>query len=108
ARPRLLATLAESERTCVLEAASADIASICTGGSRSLGTVRVSSGLTATFTEDAYAGTFEARVGFPGLPGDMASVACTDLKWRAFGRGLLARSQAAASQGERRILHLGG
>jgi hypothetical protein len=106
-RPRLLATLAESERAHVLEAASGGIDTIWTDGVRSLGTLRVDD-LSATFTADAYAGTYEARVVFPGLPSGVASVACTDLKWRALGRGLLARGQAAASQGTTRMLRLGG
>ncbi len=106
-RPRLLTTLAESEREHVLAAASADIDAIWTGRSCSLGTLRVDD-LSATFTADAYAGTFEARVVFPSLPSGVASVACTDLKWRAFGRRLLARGQAAASQGTTHVLRLGG
>lgn len=107
-RPRLLATLAEGQREQVLAAAGASSDAIWTDRNRSLGTLRVDD-VSATFTADAYAGTYEARVVFPGLPSDIASVACTDLKWRALGRRLLARGQAAAaSQGATHVLRLGG
>ncbi|HZC78222.1 MAG TPA: hypothetical protein VE258_10755 [Ktedonobacterales bacterium] len=106
-RPRLLATLAEREREQVLAAASAESDAIWMGNNRSLGTLCVDD-LSATFTADTYAGTYEARVVFPGLPSGVASVPCTDLKWRALGRRLLAQGQVAASQGTTRVLRLGG
>lgn len=105
-RPRLLVTLAEGEREQVLTAASAGSDTIWVGRNRSLGTLHVDD-LAATFTADAYAGTYEARVVFSGLPSGVASVACTDLKWRALGRRLLAHGQAA-SQGTTHELRLGG
>lgn len=95
-RPRLRAVLSASERAALLDDAGASAADIWVHYTRSLGTLAVPD-LTASFTHDSYTGKYEARLAFPGLPpGVPASIACTDLKWRALGRRLLAE-QAASS-----------
>lgn len=87
-RPRLLGIVPEAERTALLEAAACAPERLWRGEG-SLGVVALDD-FTATFTYDDYTGKYEARVSFHGLPADMASAACTDLKWRALGRRLLA------------------
>ena len=79
--PRIAAAL--------LEAAACEPAALWDAATRSLGALAVDD-LTATFQRDTYTGKYEARLGFAGLPADAATAACTDLKWRALGRRLLA------------------
>ncbi|GAC1447555.1 MAG: hypothetical protein PVSMB4_03190 [Ktedonobacterales bacterium] len=107
-RPRLLGTLPEEERRAVLDAAGTTPDMIWVRPARSLGTLPVAD-LTATFHLDPYSGKYEARVVFPGLPPGVSSVPCTDLKWRALGRRLLADRGAHAPAGDiPQILALGG
>ncbi|HEY7782893.1 MAG TPA: hypothetical protein VIC85_22050 [Ktedonobacterales bacterium] len=87
-RPRLIGVLPESDRAALLDAAATDPAALWSG-SRSLGALAVDT-LTATFRHDPYSGKYDARLAFLGLPDDTATAACTDLKWRALGRRLLA------------------
>jgi len=94
-RPRLRAVLPAAERAALLDAASASAADIWVYYTRSLGTLAVPD-LTATFTHDRYTGKYEARLSFPGqLPSVPSTIACTDLKWRALGRRLLAQQPAS-------------
>lgn len=106
ARPRLLGTLPEERRAALLDGAASTSYELWRRHSRSLGTLRVDE-LSATFTLDTYTGKYEARVAFPGLPPGVASVACTDLKWRAFGRQLLA-SGGSSRDGDTRAVTLAG
>ena len=95
-RPRLRAVLPAGERAALLDAASTSAADIWVRYTRSLGTLAVPD-LTATFTRDGYTGKYETRLAFPDLPsGVPASIPCTDLKWRALGRRLLAKQAASA------------
>lgn len=103
-RPRLAGTLPEAERAAVLAAAAASPEALWPHGTRSLATLEVAE-MTATFRRDTYSGKYEARLAFPGLPPDVASATCTDLKWRAWGRRLLAQ-RAAAVPGAVRSLTL--
>jgi len=88
-RPRLIATVPEEERGAILDATACHLDDIVTQGRRSLGAIAVDH-ITATFRLDTYSGKFEARMAFAGLPNGLTDAACTDLKWRAFGRRLLA------------------
>lgn len=88
-RPHLLGSVAEPDRAAILDAACCAPDAILAQGERSLGAVAID-GLTATFRHDTYNGKYEARLAFTGLPAGMADAACTDLKWRAVGRRLLA------------------
>jgi hypothetical protein len=107
-RPRLLGTVPEDERATLLDAASADPAALWVRETRSLATLAVAD-LTATFRQDTYSGKYEARLTFPGLPPGAASAPCTDLKWRALGRRLLAADGAPApTDGAVRTLTLDG
>ena len=107
-RPRLLGTMPEAERTALLDGAAALPDALWARGERSLGTLAVTD-LSATFRHDAYSGKYEARLIFPGLPADTASAPCTDLKWRALGRRLLAeRADPASAAGAVRTLTLAG
>lgn len=107
ARPHLLGVVSEGERAALLEGAAADPEDIWGRGSRSLGTLAVAE-LAATFQHDAYTGKYEARLSFPGLPPGVTSAACTDLKWRALGRRLLAERGSAERAGDVRTLTLAG
>jgi putative nucleic acid modification protein with dual OB domain len=104
-RPQLLGTLDESERLALLQAASAAPESIWSGHDRSLGGC-VADDLTATFLHDEYVGKYEARLSFDGQPPETSSLPCTDLKWRAFGRALLAKEGASAADHQIRTLSL--
>jgi putative nucleic acid modification protein with dual OB domain len=95
-RPRLLGTLAEDERLTLLQAALAEPESVWSGHDRSLGAC-VADNLCATFSHDEYAGKYEARLSFGGQPTATSSLPCTDLKWRAFGRALLAKEGASST-----------
>jgi hypothetical protein len=97
-RPRLLGTLPEDERAALLDAAASAPEALWAQGARSLAT-RAITDLAATFHHDTYSGKYEARLAFPGLPPDLASAACTDLKWRALGRQLLAARADRTSAG---------
>jgi hypothetical protein len=104
-RPRLLGTLAKDERLALLQAASAAPESIWSGHDRSLGACAADD-LTATFSHDEYAAKYGARLSFGAQPTDTSSLPCTDLKWRAFGRALLAKEGASsADQQVRTISH---
>jgi hypothetical protein len=111
-RPRLRAVLPAAERAALLDAAATSIEAVWVRSTRSLGTLAVPD-LTATFTRDGYTGKYEARLAFPGLPaGGPASIACTDLKWRALGRRLLAEqaasvASAASGNGLQTLTHAG-
>jgi hypothetical protein len=96
-RPRLLGVLPEGQRAALLDAASHPAQTLW-GGERSLGIV-VAEQLSATFRHDRYTGKYDARLSFAGLPPDATSAACTDLKWRALGRRLLANGVAGAGAG---------
>src|SRR5262249_1853196 len=89
ARPHLLGVLPESERAALLDAACCPPEAIWRQGTRSLGMLLVDD-LSATFQHDEYTGKYEARIGFSALPPGPTSAPCTDLKWRALGRRLLA------------------
>jgi hypothetical protein len=104
-RPRLLGTLDESERLAFLQAASTAPESIWSGHDRSLGAC-VADNLSATFSHDSYAGKYEARLSFSGQPATASSLPCTDLKWRAFGRALIARTEASSAEQQVRTLSL--
>src|SRR5262249_39096389 len=91
-----LGVLSEAEREAVVEAAASSPEDIWQRHARSLGTWAVDD-LSATFNFDAYTGKYEARIAFSDMPPSMASVACTDLKWRALGRRLLAARFARAT-----------
>jgi hypothetical protein len=106
-RPRLLGVLPPSERAALLDAAACAPDAIWREGKRSLGTVAVAD-LTATFRRDDFTGKYEARLACPGLPPDMTSAACTDLKWRAFGRRLLAERAGRGPARDVHTLTLGG
>lgn len=96
-RPRLRAVLPAAERAALLDAAATSIEAVWVRYTRSLGTLAVPD-LTATFTRDSYTGKYEARLAFPGLPASApSSISCTDLKWRALGRRLLAEQAASAA-----------
>jgi putative nucleic acid modification protein with dual OB domain len=95
-RPHLLGTLAEGERLTLLQAASATPESIWSGHNRSLGAC-MADDLSATFLHDEYAGKYEARLSFDDQPTATSSLPCTDLKWRAFGRALLARENVSST-----------
>lgn len=96
-RPRLRAVVPAAERAALLDAAATTIEAVWVRHARSLGTIAVPD-LTATFTRDSYTGKYEARLAFPGLPaGVPSSIPCTDLKWRALGRRLLAEQVASGS-----------
>lgn len=106
-RPRLIGIVPEAERAALLEAAACAPDDLWRG-KRSLGVVALDD-FTATFAHDSYTGKYEARVSFRGLPPDMASAACTDLKWRALGWQLLAeRGPAAGAEDVRRLTLAGG
>jgi hypothetical protein len=107
ARPRLIATVPEPERAALLDAAAATPDAIFVRGSRSLGTLALDD-LTASFTHDGYTGGYETRLAFAGLPPGVASVPCTDLKWRALGRQLLAERGQIGPGAEPRTLTLAG
>lgn len=102
-RPRLAGIVPEESRAALL-AASATTPALWGDATRSLGSLAVEQ-LSATFTADTYTGKYEARLTFPGMPADMSAVACTDLKWRALGRSLLAH--APVRNGDVRTLTLG-
>jgi hypothetical protein len=104
-RPRLLGTLAEDERLALVQAASASPESMWSGHDRSLGAC-VADDLSATFSHDRYAGKYEARLSFDGQPATASSLPCTDLKWRAFGRALLAKEGASSADQQVRTLSL--
>jgi hypothetical protein len=104
-RPRLLGTLAEDERLALLQAASALPGGIWSGYDRSLG-VCMADDLTATFSHDEYAGKYEARLSFGAQPTQTSSLPCTDLKWRAFGRALLAKEGASSADQPIRTISL--
>jgi Dual OB-containing domain len=104
-RPRLLGTLDEAERLSLLQAASTTPEALWSGHNRSLGTYAVSD-LTATFSHDTYAGKYEARLSIGGQPTATSSLPCTDLKWRAFGRALLARGSVLSTDQQIRTLSL--
>lgn len=106
-RPRLAGTLPEAERAALLSAAAAAPEALWPHGTRSLATLEVSA-MTATFRHDTYTGKYEARLNFPGLPPDVASAACTDLKWRAWGRRLLEQHAGARAPGAVRSATLAG
>jgi hypothetical protein len=107
-RPRLLGQLPEGERAALLDAARAAPETLWDRGARSLGTLPVDD-LRASFRQDTYSGKYEARLAFAGLPHDVTSAACTDLKWRALGRRLLAeRGETTCGDGAVRTLSLGG
>ena len=96
-RPGLRAVLPEGERATLLDAAVTSIEAVWLHYTRSLGTLAVPD-LSATFTRDSYTGKYEARLSFPGQPdGIPPSIACTDLKWRALGRRLLAEQAASVA-----------
>ena len=103
-RPHLAGRVPEADRRALLEAAACDPSALWECGERSLGALAVDD-LSATFQRDTYTGKYEARLGFAGLPEDAATAACTDLKWRALGRRLLADHPANA---EVQTLSLGG
>jgi hypothetical protein len=105
-RPRLVGTLPEERRAALLDGAASTVDEVWRRHTRSLATLRVDQ-FSAIFTSDAYTGKYEARVAFPGLPPDVSSVPCTDLKWRAFGRRLLAGA-ASLLEGDTRTLVLAG
>lgn len=104
-RPHLLGTLDETKRLALLQAASATPESIWSGHDRSLGAC-VADDLGATFSHDEYAGKYEARLSFGGQPVGASSLPCTDLKWRAFGRSLLAKEGASSTDQQVRTLSL--
>jgi hypothetical protein len=104
-RPRLLGTLAEDERIALLQAASAAPESIWSDQDRSLGACTADD-LTATFSHDEYAGKYEARLSFGGQPTATPSLPCTDLKWRAFGRAMLAKEKASSTNQQIRTISL--
>jgi hypothetical protein len=104
-RPRLLGTLAEDERIALLQAASAAPESIWSGHDRSLSACAAND-LTAAFSYDEYAGKYETRLSFGGQPTATPSLPCTDLKWRAFGRALLAKEGASSADQQVRTLSL--
>jgi hypothetical protein len=104
-RPRLLGTLDNAERLAFLQAASAAPESIWSGHDRSLG-VCIADDLAATFSYDKYAGKYEARLSFGAQPTETSSLPCTDLKWRAFGRALLAKEGASSAGQQVRTLSL--
>jgi hypothetical protein len=101
-RPRLLGVVPEAERAALLAAAAADPDALWTRHTCSLGTFAVDT-LTASFALDPYTGKYEARLTFPGLPAGITSVPCTDLKWRALGRRLLAVQEPASGKGPRTL-----
>lgn len=85
-RPELVGQLAGAERSdLVRRLAEADAAPLLRG-ERSL-TLVDASDASATFALDAYSGKYEARLSLPRL--GARPLACTDLRWRALGRGLL-------------------
>lgn len=92
-RPRLLGTLPAEERARLLDAAGCQPDALFIQGHRSLGALAVEH-LTATFHHDTYSGKYEARLAFADLPASDAGAPCTDLKWRALGRHLLAEHPA--------------
>jgi hypothetical protein len=92
-RLRLLGTLSEAEWLSLLQAASATPEALWSGHTRSLGTCAAGD-LSASFSHDEFAGKDEARPSFGGRPAAMPSLPCTELRWRAFGRALLARGSA--------------
>jgi hypothetical protein len=100
-----LGTLAADERLALLQAASASPESIWSGHDRSLGAC-VADNLSATFSHDTYAGKYEARLSFGGQPTATSSLPCTDLKWRAFGRALLAKEGDPSTGQQIRTLSL--
>jgi hypothetical protein len=104
-RPHLLGTLAEGERLVLLRAASASPEGIWSGHDRSLGAC-MADDLTATFSHDTYAGKYEARLSFGAQPTATSSLPCTDLKWRAFGRALLAKEGASSTDQQVRTISL--
>jgi hypothetical protein len=104
-RLRLLGTLPEAERLSLLQAASAAPEALWSGHTRSLGTCAAGD-LSASFSHDEYAGKDEARLSFGGRPAAMPSLPCTDLKWRAFGRALLARGSALSTNQQIQTLSL--
>ncbi len=109
ARPRLIGTQAPEQRAALLAGAASTTEAIWGAHARSLGALRVDA-LSATFTQDSYTGKYEARLAFAGLPPGVQSVPCTDLKWRALGRRLLATrpTDAAGETGATRTLTLAG
>jgi hypothetical protein len=104
-RPLLLGKLADGERLALLQAAAASPESIWSGHDRSLGTCAADD-LTAAFSHDEYTGKYEARLSFDGQPTATSSLPCTDLKWRAFGRALLAKEGASSADQQVRTLSL--
>jgi hypothetical protein len=94
-RPQLLGTLPERERTALLQTATSPEA-LWSGNTRSLGSLAVND-LSARFSHDQYAGKYEARLSFVGQPAAASSLPCTDLKWRACGRALLARGSSSSA-----------
>jgi hypothetical protein len=107
ARPRLIGSVPEEKRAALLMGVASTPEAIWRQHSRSLGALAVSD-LTATFTLDTYTGKYEARVAFPGLPPGAQSAPCTDLKWRALGRRLLAAEGSAGGEDGARTLTLAG
>ncbi len=105
ARPRLVGVVPEEERTRLLDAAGGDPAALWTRGERSLCMLAVEE-LSATFQQDAYTGKYEARLRFAALPEGAASAPCTDLKWRALGRRLLAQHPGVVTHDDQRTLTL--
>ena len=101
--PRLLGTLEEDKRLALLQAASAAPEGICSGHDRSLGAC-MADDLTATFSHDEYAGKYEARLSFGAQPTETSSLPCTDLKWRAFGRALLAKEGTSSTDQQVRTI----
>ncbi len=97
-RPRLIGTLPEEQRAALLAGAASTPEAIWRQHTRSLGTLYVDE-LSATFALDTYTGKYEARVAFPSLPPGIPSVPCTDLKWRALGRRLLAAEAHSGDEG---------
>jgi hypothetical protein len=105
-RPRPLATLPAAERAALLNAAVCPPEALFTEERRSLGALAVEA-LSASFRLDPYTGKYEARLAFAGLPAGDADAPCTDLKWRALGRRLLAGHPAVrADQDGVRMLTL--
>jgi hypothetical protein len=104
-RPRLLGTLAEAERLALLQSASATPAAISSGHARSLGSCPADD-VSARFSHDPYAKKYEARLSFDGQPAEAPSLPCTDLKWRALGRSLLARRSASPTDQQVQTLTL--
>jgi hypothetical protein len=104
ARPRLVGVVPEEERAQLLDAAAGDPAALWRG-ERSLCTLAVED-LSAAFEQDTYTGKYEARLRCAALPEGAASAPCTDLKWRALGRRLLAQHPGVVIHDDHRTLTL--